>query len=97
MSTTRIDTAPSTPSDVAVLGTPQARPGTALALDAMAAICVDAGRLAATGHPRSPMLSKAYYDALVHLPPGAPALAVASRLFADCYDAALAPDDHGTG
>lgn len=62
-----------------------------LDLDAMAAIAVDAGRLAAIATVRAPMMSPAYCDAVASLPVGAPARGAAARLFAACYDAALDP------
>ncbi|MFC7489828.1 MULTISPECIES: hypothetical protein [unclassified Knoellia] len=62
-----------------------------LDLDVMAAIAVDAGRLAANDAVRAPMMSPAYRDAVVSLPVGAPARGAAARLFAACYDAALDP------
>jgi hypothetical protein len=91
---THIDTAPSIPFDLAAFGPPRAT--SILDLDAMAAIAVAAGRLAVDGVVRAPM-SPAYFDAVVGLPVDASARAAAARLFADCYDAALDPDDPATG
>ena len=92
---TRIDTAPSIPFDLAAFGPPRAT--STHDLDDMAAIAVAAGRLAVDGAVRAPMMSPAYFDAVVSLPVGAPARAAAARLFADCYDAVLDPDDPATG